>query len=477
MVQHIWGEAYPDAVCVLGYQLANIEQLHTLYPGKKIVVYQLEQLQTHWCNATNLAFLKAADEVWDYAESNLAILTAHGITAKLVPLTIVPELRKLPAPGTCEQDIDLLFYGWLGQRRAQILGKLGQELGNLKIVLLNQVWGAELDNYVSRSKIILNLHAYDNAPQEQVRLVYLVANHRLVLSEFSTDTNHFPGAVVEADPNNMPGFVRQILTSKAWLHPALLAKPSNLRILVVAPNWCTNSAGVMAMHRAGYLLSKVANVCTTATIQSPNWPIPVYDGNPDWPDVLFLPEINNWKTTRPVIRWCLNIPGKLLAGPTHYGANEFVLYWEALAEQAKKAAYNGRALQYVIGITNPDHYAKRPGAKALVCSFESKGGRTVPEPEPINARITRDWPPTKEEYLTLLHSCKTLYSHDDFSMVNSEAAWVGAQVNVLNNGQWVEHTTSGISEYVVNDGKDIDTTRAMLTAFEEWLISRKLVTS
>jgi hypothetical protein len=80
-----------------------------------------------------------------------------------------------------EKDIDVLFYGSLNERRGAILDEL-RRLG-VKVVSLFDVYGAERDEAIGRAKIVLNVHFYEAAIFESVRVSFLLANGACVLSE------------------------------------------------------------------------------------------------------------------------------------------------------------------------------------------------------------------------------------------------------------------------------------------------------
>ncbi|MCA8097366.1 hypothetical protein [Burkholderia contaminans] len=62
-------------------------------------------------------------ETWDYSERNLAKLHGLGIGhARYLKLGFHPKLRRIP--DDVEQNIDVLFYGTIGPRRAAILDAL-----------------------------------------------------------------------------------------------------------------------------------------------------------------------------------------------------------------------------------------------------------------------------------------------------------------------------------------------------------------
>jgi hypothetical protein len=122
--------------------------------------------------------------IWDYSPANMAYWHEHGIEADYVPVGYVPQLTRIvPA---IHPDIDVLWYGALNGRRARVLQELQQMPGLKTVILLT--YGKERDEHIARSKVVLNMHYYDS-PQlfEIVRVSYLLANHKCVVSEKSED--------------------------------------------------------------------------------------------------------------------------------------------------------------------------------------------------------------------------------------------------------------------------------------------------
>jgi hypothetical protein len=67
-----------------------------------------------------------------------------------------------------------------------------------KVVHIDGCYGQMRDDYLARSKIVLNIHAWEDLPAlETVRLSYLLANRCFVISEFA-DHDPYPGGVVYA---------------------------------------------------------------------------------------------------------------------------------------------------------------------------------------------------------------------------------------------------------------------------------------
>lgn len=119
-------------------------------------------------------------QVLDYSQENSRRLTEIlGRTVKYVPVGYAPEMTRIvPA---VEQDIDVLFYGSLNERRNKILDDL--RAAGLKVEYFWGVYGVERDKYVARAKIVLSMHYYTPGIFEAVRVSYLLANKKIVVCE------------------------------------------------------------------------------------------------------------------------------------------------------------------------------------------------------------------------------------------------------------------------------------------------------
>ncbi len=189
---------------VLGYNLLpNPAELQKV----PHVIYQLEQLsdQEGWFRPELFEILRFADEVWDYAPENISFLSERGLgDVKLLPIGSHDTMRRI---GRQTQDIDVLFYGCLNERRRAILEEIGQ-FASVKCLV--GVYGKERDAFIARSKIILNLHYYEAQIMEQVRLSYLLNNHAFVISE-SSPRDVYEGSVVTADAGDIVATVKHYL--------------------------------------------------------------------------------------------------------------------------------------------------------------------------------------------------------------------------------------------------------------------------
>ena len=150
------------------------------------VLYNLEQLiDDDWRQAaSHQAYLKRLQrhKVWDYSADNVSLLTSMGHSAAThVPLGYVPELARIPALPV--EDIDVLFYGSINPRRAQILEALRAR--GLRVEHLFGVYGEARDAAIARAKIVLNTHFYEAKLFEIARVSYLLTNGKAVVCEHS----------------------------------------------------------------------------------------------------------------------------------------------------------------------------------------------------------------------------------------------------------------------------------------------------
>ena len=154
------------------------------------VIYNTEQVtsESHWIGSAYLNLLKSRT-VWDYSARNVERLRALGVKdIAVLPVGYVPDLSRIRK---CDEDIDVLFYGSLNERREKVLDALSAS--GLNVVKLFGVYGTERDEYIARAKLVLNLHYYESKVFEIVRVSYLLANSKAVVAECGADTE------VEAD--------------------------------------------------------------------------------------------------------------------------------------------------------------------------------------------------------------------------------------------------------------------------------------
>lgn len=218
---HYQTEDNSNSVLCLGtYLHESIDQIRLKFPGKKIIVYQLEQLVTnHWWSTEHIINnIKSADEVWDYDLENIKVLESHGIQSKFIPLRYTESLKRINNKEN--PDIDVLFYGSLTPRRYNIITQMINSdyyYNHINFVYLFNIDGEKLDDYISRSKIILNIHPNENHRQEQVRIYYPLINNKCIISETSSK-NYFGDLILERSPEYFRNTIFYYLQNDLWKH-------------------------------------------------------------------------------------------------------------------------------------------------------------------------------------------------------------------------------------------------------------------
>ena len=149
------------------------------------ILYNLEQLDasSSWLTPPLLDLFRR-HPVWDYSARNAARYAGLGLPApRVVPIGWVPELERVPR--ALEEDIDVLFYGSINDRRRAALEAV--RAAGLRVETAFGIYGAERDALIARAKIVLNVHFYQAKVLELVRLSYLLGNRRCVVSERGAD--------------------------------------------------------------------------------------------------------------------------------------------------------------------------------------------------------------------------------------------------------------------------------------------------
>jgi hypothetical protein len=216
---------YKNVLFILGYNvIKDMRGLISQYPNHKVIIIQLEQLYkgSYWANEISYNNLKYAHEIWDYDRNNILFLREYfNLNARFFPMKYTESLFEIESVNKIKPDIDILFYGYLHERRAKVWFNLQKKFSDqYKMFNMFGIWGDELTNYISRSKIILNMHNSDIPRQEQVRIYYPVINNRCVLSEKS-EYNYFGNAIVELPYEKLVDGAISLLKNDNWKKIAL----------------------------------------------------------------------------------------------------------------------------------------------------------------------------------------------------------------------------------------------------------------
>lgn len=150
------------------------------------IILNTEQVygETDW-NKPIFAWAKHF-QIWDYSPKNITKFNQLGIDrTKLFKIGFQKELARLDS--NVPKEIDVLFYGSVNERRKVILDAL--EAKGLKVKVLFGVYGKDRDEWIERSKVVLNHHYYESQLFEIVRVFYLLSNSVAVVGEVNEATS------------------------------------------------------------------------------------------------------------------------------------------------------------------------------------------------------------------------------------------------------------------------------------------------
>ena len=168
---------------LIGFHLLDIKYVSQL--PKNSILINAEQFLggTPW-NENILHWIQSF-EVWDYSTQNIEFFKAQGIeNIKYLELGYQSELSRIEIKAV--QDIDVLFYGSINDRRAKVLDALKNS--GLNVHTIFGIYGKDRDDLIARSKLVLNLHYYDSEIFEVVRVFYLLSNSIPVVGEINPST-------------------------------------------------------------------------------------------------------------------------------------------------------------------------------------------------------------------------------------------------------------------------------------------------
>ena len=151
-------------------------------------------LRWHYSHALRKQWLKImakAKAVWDYSLTNQPLVTKTGFAFTHVPFGYTQayeeEFNRSTSGKHVEQDIDVLFFGWVSQRRQVILDELVRRRMKVHVVSFkNPAVDATLDELLARSKIVLGIHCYAEPSAhlpDFARFDYLISNRLFAIHE------------------------------------------------------------------------------------------------------------------------------------------------------------------------------------------------------------------------------------------------------------------------------------------------------
>lgn len=154
------------------------------------LTFQMEQsVSSRWFTEEYFKRLKNAKFVFDYATPNLEYLQEKEIPFNQLYYLPIGTLPSQELSTSNKYEYDISFYGDPNcERRAFFLEKLKEKFS---VQVISEVFGDELYSLLNKSKIIVNIHYYENALLESTRLYECLSLNKLVISEEGSDQTDY----------------------------------------------------------------------------------------------------------------------------------------------------------------------------------------------------------------------------------------------------------------------------------------------
>lgn len=167
------------------YIIIHNDAKHDLLP-KKFIVFQIEQTTSPWFTESYLRMLSKSWMVWDFSLKNIEKYKqiVHKEKIFFNPMPFLP----INIGNNHKIEYDLFFYGVANVRREKILNALGKKY-NLKIGF--RIYGKDRDEYIQKSKIILNLHYYPDPALETCRINEILNYDKIIISEYPSHQDSY----------------------------------------------------------------------------------------------------------------------------------------------------------------------------------------------------------------------------------------------------------------------------------------------
>ena len=170
---------------IFGAHLLNDDMINSI-PSNTIIfnTEQIESINEIWKRRILLLASKGII-FWDYSNHNLdLLLTKLNVKGRLFEIGFQKNLQRIKMNDN--KEVDVLFYGSLNNRREKIINSLLKN--NVKVKCLFGVYGKDRDDWIGKSKIVLNLHFYESKIFEIIRIFYLLTNAITIVSEVDENT-------------------------------------------------------------------------------------------------------------------------------------------------------------------------------------------------------------------------------------------------------------------------------------------------
>lgn len=191
-------------------------QLFAQLPVFYIAVQMEQSVSSRWFTGGYLSILQNSAAILDYSTINIGFLTRQGLNPRqifYVPLDYIANYA--PEPAHILENYDVVFYGDANNRRRL---KFLQELKkHFRVKVIDNLFGEALYAELTRARIIVNIHYYEDALLETTRIWECLSLHKLIVSERSSDMDQHADLtqlIDFVDVDDISGMVERV---RYWL--------------------------------------------------------------------------------------------------------------------------------------------------------------------------------------------------------------------------------------------------------------------
>ncbi|XEG72317.1 methyltransferase [Pseudomonas sp. abacavir_1] len=165
-------------------------QMFSSLPGVYIAFQMEQSVSSRWFNESYLKILENSFAILDYSTKNIQHLQDKGLSLRQIyhaPISYIPEYRE---SRNIPKEYDILFYGDVNNdRRRAYLNAIKK---NYKVKVINDSFGENLYQEVTKARLVLNIHYYEGALLETTRLYECLSLGAMIISEKSSDMEEHP---------------------------------------------------------------------------------------------------------------------------------------------------------------------------------------------------------------------------------------------------------------------------------------------
>jgi hypothetical protein len=162
---------------------------NTNFLPKKYIFWQIEQTEqtespiNKFDNKCYMS-MNNSISIFEISIDNIKYYENNIINKKKILYTPLPFYCLNTYKNICEYEYDIVFFGAINNRRRKILNNLISKIGNkYKIKVLFGIHNKKRDEYLIKSKYVLNIHYYESAKLECDRFNISINCNCLILSE------------------------------------------------------------------------------------------------------------------------------------------------------------------------------------------------------------------------------------------------------------------------------------------------------